>query len=106
MKRFRYSLIGISLVTILIAKSCTKRADYAVKGTYVYVNQTDSLIGIKSGVYDFSIAPKNSYTIEELGDSEKNTSEKNYVPPMTSAVVIFNNFKCDTLDRGSKAGEG
>jgi hypothetical protein len=86
--------------------SCNKTTDYAVKGTFVYQNNLYLLVEIRSGVYNFSIAPKQAYTIEELGNGEKKIAEKKYVPPMTSAVVIFYSFKCDTLNPGSKAAEG
>jgi hypothetical protein len=75
-------------------------------GTYVYVNNTDSLIEVKSGVYNFSINPNEFHTIEQTGDGSKNISEEDYVPPMTSAGIIYASTKCDTLDTGVKVGKG
>jgi len=102
----RYLTLGISLVALFTTLSCKKKADYLVKGIYVYINDTDSLIDVKSGVYDFKVNPKQSYTIEQVGDGSKDATEKSFVPPMTSAILIFNDSKCDTLDSGLKVGKG
>ncbi len=64
------------------------------------------MIEVKSGVYDFTINPSQSHIIEQGGEGPKDVSEKNYVPPMTSALIIYSSTKCDTLDTTNKIGTG
>lgn len=102
----RSLIFGISLICANLFFQCKKHVDYLSMGTYVYFNDTDSLIEVRSGVYDFAINSKQSYIIEQRGDGSKNVSENDYVPPMTSAGVIYAGTKCDTLNSGIKVGKG
>jgi hypothetical protein len=102
----RYLTLGISVMIIFALLQCKGEVDYFVQGTYVYVNSTDSLIDVKSGVYNFKIKPNDSHKIEQGGEGSEDVSAQNYVPPMISAVVKYGNEKCDTLDSGFKVGAG
>ena len=94
----RFSALGISFIGVLAATNCKKRVDYLAIGTYVYVNNTDSLIEVKNAPYLFTIKPKESHTIEQSGDGSKDLTEKNYVAPFTGGqVIIYGNKMCDTL---------
>lgn len=94
----RYLTLGTSFLVILSIASCKKHVDYLVKGTYVYVNNTDSLIDVKNAPYVFTIKSKESYTIEQIGDGTKEITEKNYVAPFSGGQIItYGNNMCDTL---------
>jgi hypothetical protein len=102
----RYLTLGTSIVALLSTISCKKNVDYFVTGTFAYINNTDSLIEVKGGTYDFKINPNESHSINQAGEGPKEVNEKSYVSPILSAVLIFNNSKCDTLDSGLNLRNG
>jgi hypothetical protein len=102
----RYLTLGISMLTPSLIMSCKSDIDYIVNGTYVYINSTDSLIQVKSSVYDFVIKPKQAHTLVQSGDGSKDINESSYVSPMLGAVLIFYNIKCDTLNSGLNLRSG
>ncbi len=92
--------LGTSLFAIAIYAifSCKEEKDYLVKGTFVYVNNTDSLIEIKNGPYIFTVNSKDTYTIEQMGDGSKEVTEKSYVAPYAGGqIIIYGKKMCDTL---------
>jgi hypothetical protein len=98
-----YLMLGISILCLFMFMQCKKSVDYVVKGTYVYVNSTDSLIEVKGGE-SFIISPKQTHTIVVDGEGGKDISAKSYEPPFGSAVIVYGSSRCDTLRAYSKKG--
>jgi hypothetical protein len=92
-------MLGISLVSLIVwTNSCKTDKDYLVTGTYVYLNETDSVIEIERGQYPFVIYPKQSHTITASGEGPEFVTVNNYVSPFNGEVVIIYGMnKCDTL---------
>lgn len=101
----RCLLIGISLLIILAFVQCKKRVDYFVRGDFVYVNSTDSVIEVK-GDETFVLKPDEQHVIKESGEGPEIVTTESYVAPFSSAMVIYNSNKCDTLASGPGLGKG
>lgn len=101
-----YLMLGISLLFTILFNQCKKKVDYTVLGTFVYINSTDSIIEIRNSQYNLVIQPNTSNQILIDGEGPEKVNEDSYVPPMNSSILIFNNFKCDTLNTGDKIGNG
>ncbi len=98
-----FLIAGISLCFIAI--SCDEKTDFLVKARYIYINDSQHQIECISHS-PFVLSPLEEYTIESVSDGNKNTTEDSYHPPFVSALLIYDDIKCDTLDALGKAGRG
>ena len=94
----RFLTLGISLMCMPTFVQCKKRVDYFVRADFVYVNNTDLVIEVKSGADNFTIKPQETDTIKINGEGPQEVTEKNYLPPFQGGqIIIYGNIKCDTL---------
>ena len=101
----KYLLIGTGLVMIFIFSQCKKKTgDYNVKGKYIYINETDSVISVE-GSEGFTLDPRASKTILQERDGPENPRAEDYYPPSYSGIIKYNN-KCDTLKLYGTIGKG
>ena len=103
MKYQNYLICGISLMLVLL-NSCKK--DYVYSATWIYINETDSLISFQPVREEFTLAANGEYVYTESGEGEKEMDVKNFVPPHRPFIVYFGSSLCDTLFSGSSANTG
>jgi hypothetical protein len=104
-----YLILGISLITILISAQSysTDRNLYQLHAQYRYINDTDSIIEVRGYSMSIALNPKQEFAVKNSPEGPEHPTPNNFHPPFWgSTVVIFNNYKCDTLQQGDVLGEG
>jgi hypothetical protein len=72
---------------------------YGVKGTWIYINETNySISYLPENFWSaFNVAPNDTTVYISLDGGPKDMKVENYVPPINALAVVFDGIKIDTL---------
>lgn len=104
----RFFFFGISTFFFSSLLSCDKgEVDYAVRGDFVYINETNYPVIYKGNGVRFNVAAHDTLIIKTNTDGGQNTSADQYEPPLHDycypCYVSYDNIRCDTLARTGPA---
>lgn len=96
----RSLMLGISLSILGYVSSCKPVEEgYIITGTFIYVNQTDSVIKVDGGMYPLQIEAHRSDTITTQWESSEKDIVRSYnIPYSQGQIVYYGHLKCDTLN--------